>query len=1092
MDTHSIFKNNFIRGSLNKPTKILCLACFANLFAANTNVYAQEVDLSSTTLTTQEVMEEIESKTDYLFVYDKSEINLKKKISLNTKSSELDDILQALFTNTDIVYAKEGNNIVLMKKNSVQEQKQVTRKITGTVLDAKGEPVIGANVLVKGTTNGTITDMDGKFMLNVSNGILEVSFIGYQTQQIQIGRKSSFSITLKEDSELLNEVVVVGYGVMKKSDLTGSVGTVKAKDIQKMPVASVDQALQGRVSGMQITSVSGAPGAGTTIRIRGGNSINAGNEPLYVIDGIIGGGDLSSINPSDIASIEVLKDASSTAIYGSRGANGVVLITTKRGDGAKGTKLSYSGYYGIQTAAKKIDFMNGKEAAEFQNEFAEYKGVPHPYQDLNAIHDTNWYDYIFQKSAPMTDHNVSLANSTDNGNYFLSLNYFNQEGLMYKSNFERYQIRFNIDQKIGNHIKLGATLTTSMTNRDNPILNGIDLLPTAPVYNEDGSYFAINEVSGKYYDNPVAQRDGIWDETRMFRGLGNVYAQFTPIKNLIIKSSWGFDVSHSKNNRYESVNLPTRVYDKLGGFASVKTDFPISYQNENTINYSFDIKEHSISLLGGFTWQKFQSEFLHSSAFGFKNDINRHHAMETGDPITRDIQTGEQEWGMMSYLFRVNYGFKNRYLVTVSGRQDGSSRLAEGNKWAFFPSVALAWRASEEKFIKNVDWISNLKVRASYGTSGSQSVAPYATIDRLNSGGAVIGGKEVISYVPGSSANKNLGWEKTKQVDLGIDLGLFNNRLSLELDAYYKRTNDLLLERELPYQTGFSQILENIGSVDNKGLEISVHSTNIDNQDFTWNSGISISLNRNKVRNLGGKEFMENGRGSRIITGEPLGTFFGVKYLGTWKEDEIPEGTKHLPGDPKLEDLNKDGLIDVNDGQIIGNAEPKFYGGFSNDFTYKRFSLNVFFDFSYGNDIYDYKGFDWETGWNINTYGHNRNRWTPSNPKGEYPRAGSASDKIHANYAGGEHTGGNSLYVHDGSYLRLKNISLQYDVPMGKQKVIKSLQVYMTATNLFTITPYFGYTPDVSGEGTSVTRRGFDKSTYPANRTFLFGLKANF
>ena len=966
-------------------------------------------------------------------------------------------------------------------------------KVVGVVKDIEGLPIIGANIVVKGQSTGTITDIDGNFSIDASIGsILKISFIGYEACEVKV-TSENLTVKLKEETNSLDEVVVIGYGLVKKSDLTGSVGKVKSEDIQKMPVSSVEQALQGKVSGMQITTNSGAPGGGATVRIRGGNSISSGNEPLYVIDGIIDAGNLNSLNPADIASIEVLKDASSTAIYGSRGANGVVIITTKRGESSKGVSVSYNGYYGIQTPVKRLDLLNGKEAALFQNEFSEYQGTQPNFTDIDNVANTDWQDYIFRKTAPMTDHNLTISNSTKNNNYYLSLNYFNQEGIMYKTGYERYQLRFNVDQKIGKTFKFGATVTASYTNKDNPVISkGFELLPTAPVYNDDGSYFSQSQVSGNTYDNPVAQRNDIIDNQYQLRGLGNIYAQLTLFKNLILKSSWGANLSYSKRNQYQSVDLPTSKDKNKGGVANVDTSFPITYQNENTINYSLKLGKHSLGLLGGFTWQKFTSESLTASTQGILNDANDYHSMQSGDPNQRNIQTSESQWGMMSYLFRVNYDFNSKYLFTVSGRADGSSRLAKGNQWAFFPSAAFAWRASEENFIKDLNVFSNLKFRLSYGVSGNQGVGAYAVYDKLTRNKTVIGDTEVTTFIPVLSASKDLGWEMTKQFDFGIDLGFLDNRLSLELDYYYKRTSDLLLDRELPYQTGYASILENVGSTKNQGLEINLSSVNFDNEDFKWNTNLSLAFNRNKVMDLGGKEFLENGRGSRLIVGEPVGTFYGVKYLGTWKENEIPEGSKHRPGDPKFEDLDNNDLIDINDGQIIGNAEPKFYGGINNDFTYKNFTLSLFFDFSYGNDIYDLYGRLMETGFNSNVYGHLRNRWTEENPDGYYPRAGSAYTNIYDTYAGGNVNGGNTLYVHDGSFLRLKNLNLQYNVPLKNRKVVKSLQVYATATNLFTWTSYFGFSPDVNADNSSSTRIGFDNNVYPQSKTYLIGLKINF
>jgi TonB-linked SusC/RagA family outer membrane protein len=734
--------------------------------------------------------------------------------------------------------------------------------------------------------------------------------------------------------------------------------------------------------------------------------------------------------------------------------------------------------------------LNGTEAATFQNDYATYKGNPAPFKDVNAVSNTNWQDYIFRSGAPITDHNLSVSRATKDGNYFLSLNFFNQAGTMYKSNFERYQIRFNVDQNINKFFKIGATLTASISRRANPVLSGLDLLPTAPVYNDDGSYYSINQVSGNTYDNPVAQRDLKKNTTRTWRGLGNVYAQFTILKGLVFKTSFGFDAINTKQNVYNSLKLPSRVFNKSGGYAYVGTTFPITYQNENTLSYYRTFGDHFISAVAGYTWQKYLGEDFSGSASGFSNDVTQYNAIETGTPTTRSIDTDESAWGLKSYLFRVNYTYKDRYMFTVSGREDGSSRLAKGNKWAFFPSVALAWRASEEEFIKKLNVFSNLKLRASYGTSGSQSISPYSVIEKLASGSNVVGNAEVITFSPASSANKNLKWEKTKQLDLGIEAGFFGGRLNVELDYYHKKTTDLLLSRELPYQTGFTSILENVGSLKNDGIELTLNSVNVKTKDFLWTTNLSISKNKNKVLNLGGKDFIENGIATRLIVGQPVGSFWGVKYLGTYKADEIA-GTKHQAGDPKLADLDNNGITNINDAEIIGNAEPKFFGGLGTDLTYKNWTLSMFFDFSYGNKIYDLSGRSMETGLNTNVYGRNRDRWTESNPNGWLPRAGSAQSWLFETYAGGEVTGGCDLYLHNGSYLRLKNVNLQYDVPLRNRSIIKSLQFYGTVTNLFTLTSYFGYTPDVSVYSDAV-HRGFDQNAYPQSRTYLIGLKVQF
>lgn len=1098
MNYNLILKKNSLRTLL-----IACvLVFFTQLFFA-TSVSGQNVKENNITYVIKsrpigEALSQLNQLTGFNFFYDESVLKGVKDISVQIQNGSIDSILKEISAKTGLYFKRINDTISVSRQQFKLAESAVTTQISkliGRITDRTGEPIIGANVQIKETKTGGITDVDGKFSLNApAVGTLQISYIGYLTKEVAISKERAIVIVLVEDTKALDEVVVVGYGVVRKSDLTGSVSSIKSSAIEAQTITSIDQALQGRIGGMQVTTASGAPGAAATIRIRGGNSINASNEPLYVIDGIIGGGDLSTINPSDIESVEVLRDASSTAIYGSRGANGVVMITTKRGKGSKGVSVRYNGYMGVQTAIKKIDLLNNEELAVYQNEYGKYSGKPNDvFPDMSKISNTNWYDESFKQAAITTDHNLSVAKATEDGNYYLSMNYLNQDGLMYKSGFNRYQMRFNVDQKIGRALQLGATMTVSYTDKANGQVGGLSYLPTAPVYKEDGSYFSVDQVSGNVFDNPRAIRDLVQNNQTQLRALGNVYAQVSLFDGLVIKSTFGVDLNRSKQNIYKSVNLPTRIFNKSGGEAEVKTGFPISYQNENTINYMKRLGNHSFSALAGFTAQKYRYEKLNTKVSGFKNDATLYHAMQTGDPATRDIQTSESEWSMLSWLFRVNYSFKDRYMVTLSGRQDGSSRLAPGQQWAFFPSAAVAWRLSEEQFIKNLNVFSNLKLRASYGVSGTQSIDPYSVADRLQSGSTVFDNQEVIAFYPGSSANKALSWEKTGQFDIGLDMGFFNNRLAVEFDYYQKKTTDLLLKRELPFQTGFKDILENVGSVSNKGFELTLNSINIQQKDFSWSTMLTVSVNRNEVLDLAGKDFLDNGIGQRLIVGQPIGTFFGAKYLGTWKNGEIPEKwqSKFKPGDPRLDDLDDNGTINSLDGQILGNAEPKFYGGFGNDFTYKNFTLGLFFDFSVGNKIYDLAGRGLESGFNSNTYGHNRNRWSETNQNSNIPVAGSMFKYVYAGYAGGEFEGGCDYFLHNGSFFRLKNVNLEYQIPVNK-KIFSSLSVYASATNLFTLTSYPGYSPDVNSTADHATRRGFDSNVYPQTRIFTVGLKAQF
>ena len=1043
----------------------------------------------------KEVLSSIEDKTEYYFLYSSKVIDVDRKIDVDLNGKSISEALDQILKDTDIEYVFKDRQILLSSKNNYDRLTEITQQqksISGKVTDSSGGTLPGVSVVVKGTTTGVITDMDGKYTLSKvpENATLQFSFVGMKTQEIVVGGKTSINVVLAEESIGIEEVVAIGYGTVRKSDLTGSVGSIKSEDISKQPVVGVDQALQGRIAGVQVSSTNGAPGSGSSIRIRGGNSINAGNEPLYVIDGFIGGGDLNSINSNDIESIEVLKDASSTAIYGSRGSNGVILITTKRGAKVKGFGVSLDSYVGIQTPVRKIDLLNGPEFAEYRNEYAKFVGNSIPFPNIDKVANTDWQDVLF-RDVPMTSHTLNFFNNTANSNYYVSINYLNQDGIQLGSGFDRYQLRFNFDQNLGNILKVGASFNGSYSNTENPRASAIGayVLPTAHIYKEDGSFDRVDAINGSTYNNPIAQDKLIIDNTYKNRALGNIYMQINPIKGLTAKSTFGFDIATTKQNQYYSVDLPTNYEKARGGQANVNTSFANSIQNENTVNYTKEVGKHEFNVLGGWTYQKYSSEGLNVAALGFTNDVTTYNAIQTGNPLFLKATSGETNWTLLSGLYRLNYSYAGKYLLTVSGRHDGSSRLAEGNKWQFFPSAAIAWRMSEENFIKKMGVFNNLKLRASYGKTGSQSIDPYSTLARLNSGYNYIGGQQVVAFSPAGSADPSLKWEVTDQYDAGLDAGFLDGKLNVELDYYYKKTSDLLLARELAFQTGFETRLENVGSLQNQGLDVTIRGTIIHKKDFSWSSDLTVSSNKNKILELSGaKEFIENGVGSRLIVGEDVSTFFGAKFIGLWQEGDKGIGGNNVPGAMKFEDVNGDGLITALDGQIIGKGTPDFFGGLNNVLTYKNFTFSAFIDFSFGNDIYDLAGRDFNTGHITNVYGKFRDRWTPENTGTDVPRAGTQLLNYYDSYSGRE---GNSFDVHDGSYLRLKTLNLQYKLPVGP-KIFKSLVVYGTATNLFTLTKYEGFSPDVNAAGTNSTRRGFDSNGYPPAKLFLFGIKADF
>ncbi|WP_341216047.1 TonB-dependent receptor [uncultured Wocania sp.] len=1093
--------------------KLTVLFLIVSLFQLQANEsYAQKarvsMDLNEVSL--EKVLDEIESLTEFKFLYDYEHVNYKKIVSIKADNERLSSILDRLFESSSVSYKVVKKQIILkLKKNKSEKEKILDYKvplkldqqkieIKGTIKDLNGQPLPGANILEKGTTNGAQADFDGNFSLQVEdpNTTLVVSYLGFQIVEVPLNGKVQIAVSLKEQAAGLDEIVIVGYGQVKKSDLTGAVGSIKAEEIEKQRAPRIDQALQGRVSGVQVVSSGGAPGSGTSIRIRGGNSINSSNEPLFVIDGFIGGGDLNTINPQDIESIEILKDASATAIYGSRGANGVVLITTKRGKGESKAVIRYNAYYGVQQPVKKLDLLNGPEFVAFQNEFFAYstgntnpEDAPFPPSETFA--NTDWQDILFN-SGSVNEHNLSIAKASEDSNYFFSMNYFTNQGTQLGTSFDRYQFRLNFDQKIGQSFRMGASISGVRTLRENPKAGGLSLYPTAPIYNDDGTFFRINQTHGSAFNNPIAANENILSETTLNRAFGNIYAQLQPAKGLILKSTFGFDISSTKLNIYQSTELPTRAFFDNGGFARVVTGFPITIQNENTIDYNISVGDHTMGLLGGFTYQNFKREDLEGRADEFFNDSNLYHDLEAGNPALREVFSSESEWTLLSGFFRANYSYKSRYLFTVSGRWDGSSRLVEGKKWQFFPSAALAWRLSEEPFIKDLDVFSNLKLRMSYGQTGNQSISPYATLARLQSGTTLIGGQEVNTVIQGLAANENLSWETTSQFDFGLESGLFKNRLNIEFDYYKKTTEDLLLNATLARQTGFEDQLTNIGSIENKGFDVTITARAIKTDNFKWETSITLGKNNNKVLALADKDTIQNGVGTALIIGKPVGTFFGAKYLGVYQADD-PDLGSNLPGSPKWEDLNEDGSISALDAQIIGDPNPDFYGGWNNTFTYKRLTLNLFFDFSVGNDIYDLSGRNFNTGFNTNVYGRNRNRWTESNTGSNIPRAGSMEDSYFSSYPGFT---GNSYDVYDGSFLRLKTLNLEYKIPVEKIGVFDELSVYTNISNLFTLTSYEGFTPDVNSEDAKQnggrTRRGFDQTVYPQSRTILFGINAKF
>lgn len=1011
----------------------------------------------------------------------------------------------------------------LMNLSTIQpiETTRADVRITGRVTSETGEGLPGVSVVVKGTSRGTTTDVQGRYQLSIPDEAtaLVYSFVGYVSQEQLVQNRSVIDIQLVPDTKSLNEVVVVGYGQVKKSDLTGAVATVPVEEIRKVAVTSLDQALQGRAAGVQITQNSGAPGGSTSIRIRGGNSIQGDNEPLYVIDGIPFKNDgansgssfnvLSTLNPSDIESISVLKDASSTAIYGSRGANGVVIITTKRGKAGKST-ITFDTYYGIQNVRRKYPVLNGREYAQFVNDANTNEGRPAVYTpaQVDAFGEgTDWQDEIFRQ-APISNYQLSISGGDEKTQYAIAGGYFKQNGVIVNSDFDRYSFRVNLDRKLTNKIKIGNSLTVNRTVTNQARSDGdlgsaglvtmaaLQFPPILPVRNADGSYLLTNPALAFTADNPVALARDNKNRNTAYRVFGSIFGDYQIIEGLSLRVSLGIDGILQKQDSY----LPRSVSSGLaqGGSAAIFNSQAITWLNENLLTYTRTFNnDHNVTALIGYTQQASRTEANRAQARNFVNDNLGSSNLASGSvPLTPESSIGT--WGLQSYLARLNYGYKDKYLLTASFRTDGSSRFGANKRFGYFPSTALAWRVSEEAFLKNNAVVSDLKLRMTYGTTGNQDgIGNYPAYSLLGTQNYVFGNTVSTGLGPNQIANPDLSWETTSQADVGVDVGFLNDRITMTADAYLKRTKDLLLNVTVPSTSGFSSAIKNLGKVENKGIELSISSRNLVGA-FKWNTDFNFALNRNKVLDIGGAPQIfagsvaniGQGLNSGIIrVGEPLGSFFGYVTNGLYQTtDELtaladPQARK--PGDRKYLDLNGDKKIDDNDRTIIGRAQPKFIGGISNTFSYKGLELTAFFQGVYGNSILNANRYELEyLNATTNQSRDMLNRWTPTNTNTDIPRASTTRPANRVS----------TRQIEDGSYLRLKNIQLAYNLPASVLKGLKiqSVRVYATAQNYLTWTNYSGYDPEVNRFGQDSRSQGFDYASYPAAKTLLFGLNVGF
>ena len=874
------------------------------------------------------------------------------------------------------------------------------RTVTGTVTDnSDGSTIPGVSVLAIGTDIGTVTDIDGNYSLSIDESItrLRFSFMGMRSEEVDIGSSAIINIRLESDNIGLDEVIVIGYGSVKKSDLTGSVALVNMDDLSDVPTSSFDKKLQGRVAGVQVTALSGQPGGATSMKIRGANSIMSGTEPLYVIDGVLmesqqnlswigspAENGLSSINPNDIESINILKDASATAIYGARGANGVVIITTKKGKIGK-DKISFKAYVGMQQKASQIDVMNGSQFATLFND-AGYNADPTGYIPAYPNPDslgagTDWQNEIY-RDAPIQNYQISFSGGNEKTQYNVSGDYFLQDGIIVGSSFERYSLRVNLDRQVNKKLKLGTSIGYNSTVNhtvptDTPggffpgvVNTALTFNPTLPVYDDEGNYTLTDPNADAWLDNPVAVTRTVDAVSKVNRFLGNVYLEYEIITDLKFKTSLASDIYHQVQDMY----TPRTVYsgsfnDGQARFATTDLQTLLS---ENTFTYHKAFGGiHEINAVAGMTFQKNNSRSYINISTGFPNDILGYYGIENAENKP-NIYSSFSEAAIVSYLARFNYNLSRKYLFTVTGRIDGSSRFGSNNRYAFFPSAAVAWRMIEEDFIKRTGVFTDLKFRVSYGRSGNDRFINYGYISTISGTEYYFNGTyPATGFAPVTPANANLKWEKTDQFDIGFDMGFLDNRIALTADYYLKNTTDMLYNSELPYTTGYSNYFRNIGSMKNSGFELNVRTANFINK-FKWNTDFNISFNDNEVIDLGGKTLYINndtyklkiGTWSVIQEGEQMGSFYGLEADGIWQLDQATQASIYgaEPGDFKYIDQNNDGKIDADDRKIIGHALPTFFWGMNNSFSYGNLSLDIFVQGQHGNQILNSNRFELESG----------------------------------------------------------------------------------------------------------------------------------
>lgn len=1053
----------------------------------------------------------IEKQANVRFVYSTSLIKAERLISLNMHDEKLRTVLENVLKPLSLGYEVAGKQIILNrlasetpagKAQSAPDNANafapVDVDITGSVTDEKGDALPGVSIVLKNTQRGTTTDGNGQFRLSVPDKdvTLVFSFVGYVTQEIQPGSKTNLGVVLKTDQKTLSEIVVIGYGTQKKRDLTGAISSISSKDISETPASNFLANAQGRLAGVDIVRANGAPGSNPTIRIRGNRSINASNNPLYVIDGIPTDVNINDFNPNDIESMEVLKDASAVAIYGSRGANGVILITTKRGKQGKAV-ISYDGYYGVKQAKKDVDLMNGSD-------FARYVRISRGLAGDDASQDaaimssvevdnlkkgvsTNWLDLILRNGIQQS-HQVSASGGSDNTTYYLSGSLFDEKGIMQSSDYRRYSFRANIDTRLTERLKIGVSATVSNdlqnTMSNAPYSNALTFSPLVEPYDAQGAFLAYPNPREGNVTSPLLeyQPNQYINETKKYRVFATLFGEYTLAEGLTYRLNYGPDFSTSRAGTYNGT--------LSGGTsrASIDNRQNFAYTLENILTYTRKSGVHSLNLVGLFSTQRNRLETSSLAGQNIPIETSSFYNLGSSGTVT-GISSSLTQWGLLSYMGRINYGFKDRYLITLTGRADGSSRLSAGKNWAFFPSVSAGWVISDEAFLTGKSTLSFLKLRVGYGEVGNTSIAPYQTLGGLSRSIYAFGNDPAYGYSLSIIPNPDLRWEVSKTINVGVDFGLFNDRVTGSLERYDTKTSDLILSRLIPITSGYGSVLQNIGATRNRGWELTLNGSVIKSPSgFRWDAGLNLFANKEEITELfNGKDDV----GNQWFIGQPISVFYNYKQLGIWQLNEADQAAqlaKQRPGDIKIADVNgrdaagnltnqPDGVINADDRTVLGSVVPKWSGGLTNRFSYKGVDFSFLVYARQGqmirSDFHYLGGNQWQGRFNSVNFDF----WTPTNPTNKIPMPYAASAPLYSD----------AVRFFDGSFVKIRNITLGYTLPKNllAGARISSLRLYATADNAFIFSPYKLVDPETSS--------GIVGGSVPmTSATYVFGLNLKF